>query len=314
MTSLRSPLQLVKRFLQKRKWAESAALSDGERHVLSRFLESEDPRLRKFWLQWTSSERFERTFPQPGQQRYELQWSRANTCLSHNSLREHHQTEPLVITDELSRRQLQFRLSIRPGGWAGPLTGETLDGSPFPLEWKPELPETLTDGSELAKLPPRADQCAGQARLEAWLPDVKIDPGFIDFVEFFNPATDAELEQLEQRLNLTLPAACRAFLQCTNGLLIGENYFPGTKDACPPPFPDDSYPPALFLTDDVINHLGDGFFCLPLEGEDAQCVVHYDMYGEKEVISQSLPEFLKLKLETLPTEFLDYCDLLRVEI
>lgn len=314
MSSSGSPIQLVKRFLQKRRWAEATKLSDSERLVLSLFLESNDPRLRKFWLQWESAERFERRFTAPQEHCYELKWMRSEAVLSHNSLQTQQETEPVVVIDQLTRKQLQFRLTIQPGGWAGPLTGETVDGSPFPLDWKPELPKNRRDATQLSLLPPQADQCAGKKRMEAWLEGEHIDPGFTDFIEFFEPATDVDLKQLEQRLQIELPETYRQFLQCSNGLLIGENYFPGSSDARLAPFPDDSFPPALFLTDEIFNNLGDGFYCLPLEGEAQLQIVHFDQYGERKTISDSLPEFLHLKLETLPNQYLNYCDLLRLEI
>ncbi|MCA9006559.1 MAG: SMI1/KNR4 family protein, partial [Planctomycetaceae bacterium] len=138
-----------------------------------------------------------------------------------------------------------------------------------------------------------------------------IDPGFTDFIEFFETATENELTQMEQRLKVDLPEVYRQFLQCSNGLLIGENYFPGTRDARLAPFPDDSFPPTLYLTDEIINNLADGFYCLPLEGENQLQVLHFDQYGEQKRMSNSLQEFLHLKLETLPNQYLNYCDLLR---
>jgi hypothetical protein len=313
MLVLRKLFRTIRYFLQKRMLLETATLTDGERLILSYFLESNDPRLRKGWLQWMSAKCYCRNYPQENDSQYQLKWRGSRGCLTHNSIRKRLEMEPIEVVDKITRSRLKFSLPIQPGGWAGPLLGETLDGSPFPLEWKPEPPHPPLAADQRSTLPPRADQLAGQARLEDWLNGVKIDPGLIDFVEFFEPATPAELEQLERRLEITLPDEYRQLLLCSNGLLIGEHFFPGTAEACRPPFPDESYPDSLYLTDDVINNLYDGFYCLPLEGAERHQVVHYDMYGEKEITCDSLKELLKLQIESLPERFLDFCNLTRID-
>ena len=308
MKLLSSPVKLIKHFLKKKAWALSTTLPECELQILRIFLLHDDPRFSKFHLQWQSAKQFQRKFTSPQQNQYELKWSRSKGCLSHNSLRNRLESAPLVVTDQISGKDLRFKLTVQAGGWSGPLIGETIDGSPFPLEWKLKPSIMEINNRDLLPLPILADQDAGKNRFTSWLNPIQIDTKFKAYIEFFEPATASDLDEMQQRLQIEIPESYRQFLSTTNGLLIGECYIPGTSDCPLTPFPDDSHPASLFLADDIINNLSDGFYCLQLEGDERFCVMHYDMYGEKEQTSASLQEFLKLQLADIPTRYHEICD------
>lgn len=308
MKLLSSPFKLIKYFLKKKAWVLSTELAEGEIQILRIFLNHSDPRFKKFWLQWKSAKQFRRKFTNPQKNQYELKWSQSTGCLSHNSLRKRQESNSLVVTDQISGKDLRFKLTIQAGGWSGPLTGETIDGSPFPLAWKFNPSTIEVNNPNLLLIPKMADQDAGKNRFTSWLNMMQIDTKFKDYFEFFEPATTADLDQMQQRLQIEIPETYLQFLRITNGLLIGESYFPNTSECQLAPFPNDTYPTSLFLTADLINNLSDGFYCLPLVGEEKFCVMHYDMYGEKKKISASLQDFLKLQIDEIPTRFNEICD------
>ncbi|WP_298866176.1 hypothetical protein, partial [uncultured Gimesia sp.] len=265
MKSFFSPIQLVKGYFQKKAWALSTTLTESERQILNLFLNQDDSRCRKFWSQWQSAQEFQRAFTNSQQNQYDLRWRRSKVLLSHNSLRKRLESEPLVVTDQLSGKDLRFKLTVQAGGWSGPLIGETIDGSPFPLEWKLKPSIGEMNNRDLLPLPIMADQDAGKNRFTSWLNSIQIDSKYKDYIEFFEPATASDLDQMQQRLQIELPDPYLQLLRVSNGLLIGECYIPGTSDCPLTPFPDDSHPASLFLADDIINNLSDGFYCLQLE-------------------------------------------------
>lgn len=296
-------VQKLNRWLQLTGWKTSSAPTPAEMQILCAFHSQSDARILKFFRQWRSAEFVTRSFLNEQQSRYELRWHRTPALLSHNCLFEPIISRPLIVHTSVSPTPLSFVLHVQPGGWCGPLIGETVDGSPLPLRWSLQSGDDQRPpwpgGKPLLILPAVADGLAGQKRIRRYadLPDDFELVG--DYWEIFDPATDEQIRECEQRLGFPLPADYIDFVRCSNGILIGETYIPGTGRMAPPPFNLEDRTTTLFLGEDIVNGLADGGWCMPTTGPDAGRVVQYSMYGDREPHTTTLREFVRERVADL---------------
>jgi hypothetical protein len=149
------------------------------------------------------------------------------------------------------------------------------------------------------------DQEAALRRLSSFLGPVSLCPASRPFLELFDPAGDADLHEFELRFGRSIPTALAQLFRVSNGMLIGETFVRPVQElvttqqlkwyGAPPQLGC-----SLFIAEDVINGLSDGYYCMPVEGDKASAVVKVDMYGAVDERDVSVEQFLIAKLSELP--------------
>lgn len=286
-------------WFQKSRWKSSNSLSSPEWSVIHALLRGNDPRLIKFLLQWHMANGFQRD-QDVSQSECLVKWRSTPGNLSHLSLASDIESDPLVVRDSLSKRDLEFRIHVRNGGSCRPLHGKTIDGRDWPLVWQCDL----VDSSErtFLTLPELADQGAGLNRLKSWMQNITLTVDFTIFVEFFEPMVPQEYDVLCKRIGIELPDDYRHLLECTNGLLIGESFIRGSDLISRTSLPGIAED-AIVVCDDIINGLSDGFYAMLTSGADSGMVVHCDMYGSVSTTRTQLSMFLTQRFDELPSYY-----------
>lgn len=296
MRQNQSLIQRFIRFLAVQRWKTATSLSDSEQFLIQAFLRGKGPRLWKFQQKWTQANWFTREFVDAKQNAYSLRWRWMAGNFFHASLSECLASAPILFDDATKGCPLKFTLHVQPHGFCGPLIGETVDGSLWPLHW--EIPEAarlrIQETSGLLPLPALADQSAGLERLEAWLGS-PIDRRFVYLIE---TCEGAALEDLQ---TLSLPGEYADLLSVSNGLLIGETYIKPASNLEVLEISSDQV--LLNIADDLINGLADGFYGYHMGINKPKGLTHFGMYGEETPAAASLKEFILKQIAELAKSF-----------
>lgn len=273
---------------------------DGETHLVHAFLAGDDYRLRKVLANWDLADSVVREFTDRTNSAYRVYPGDTFQCLSHRSLGDRVQSNPVDIVTAEGQPLLQCSIEILTGTNVI-LKVATVDGSPIPNCWKLSSPaaDLLSEGSLQRQLPTMSDQAAGVARLKNWMPDLEISDELLPWIEVFSPARDSSIRQLSELLRSPLPPSFEEFLKVTDGILIGESYLEGTRlqenvsDYLTLPFR------GMVVCGDVINGLDDGFYFMSLDHLSDGQIWHASMYGEVQVAFPTLREFLSAQFGLL---------------
>lgn len=294
------------------RWRESRSLTAGEWHVVTALLAGSDPRLQKMLLQWRLASGFSREFVSRDGSEIRIQWRKSRGSLSHVTLGDV-ASAPITVQDCISGRKLQFQLKIRSGGACFPLLGKALDAKPWPLDWAVDGRDVPTPEGGYMQLPATADQEIGIRRLEAWLEKPVNARMFDSFYEVLPGASQEDLVGLEQRIGIAIPPSYAELLSISNGLLVGETYILGTRLTRLIHLPPETNPTVIYLADDVINSLADGFYFLYPSGNNCGKVAKIDWSATISPVTDSLRDFIYERFEQLHTDYREFIEYRRAQ-
>lgn len=258
--------------------------------VLDAILHGDDPRLRLIQQQLVRAPAIQRDHPAPD--RYRVHPLSTFDDLSFQLEVGRLESRPLRVTDEATKRDLEFKVIVGRHGFLRGLEGRTLDDQPWPDEWSVELPVPRPD-KPLMTLPPidevAAEQEAARRRLSQWL-GVPIR----DEVELIPPATEAAIEARQLEIGGRFSSGYRTLLDITDGLSVHGLYVHGHRDARPISNP---VMPALLVAWDADDR--DEFVVVTSLDPADDGVYRVDVHDETatpHVIADTFAEYLRVSV------------------
>ena len=235
-------------------------------------VEDLDPRLTSIASQLARAQEVTREYPGPDQYRAAPTWTFDDLTFPLEIDRI--ASDPIVIRDEQTGRELEFRAVIGRSGFLRALEGRTMDGGPWPRDWSiATQPATGGDHPKLV-LPSLEEQRAferiAREALRDWL-GVQVPKG----TELLPPASSAAVAAAESRSGGPFSDDYKRFLAITDGLETPDIRLFGHRDA----YVADAAPwPAVAIAWDSYD-VDDFIVVLSLDDEDDH-VYRIDVHDE----------------------------------